>query len=137
MAARAHVVNRQGVHQVTVSSRGSSRSIEILPKASGTGSSVNSGELLFLALATCYYNDLYREAAKRGMIVEDVAVEGEFGSEREPASSITYHARMTAKADEAAIDDVIWHTDTVAEIYNSLRRSTPVRFDRIEAIRGG
>jgi hypothetical protein len=31
-------------------------------KAEGSSSSLNEGELLFLALATCYCNDIYREA---------------------------------------------------------------------------
>jgi hypothetical protein len=33
----------------------------------GGGSSANGGELLCLALATCYCNDVYREAKKRGI----------------------------------------------------------------------
>jgi organic hydroperoxide reductase OsmC/OhrA len=40
-----------------------------------TGSSINGGELLFAALATCFCNDLYREAAQRGINVQDVDVE--------------------------------------------------------------
>jgi uncharacterized OsmC-like protein len=136
MATRARVVNRQGEHQVTVSSHGSSRSIEIPPKATGFGSSVNGGELLVLALATCYCNDLYREAVKRGIEVQqvEVEVEGEFGGEGEPASWISYHASVVADTDEPAILDLIRHTDTVAEIQNTLRTSTPVKLDRIEAV---
>jgi hypothetical protein len=66
---RARVQNSQGEHQATASTNGSSQAIDIPPKASGFGSSANGGELLFLALATCYCNDLYREAAKRGITV--------------------------------------------------------------------
>jgi len=34
--------------------------ITIEPKATGYGSSINGGELLLLALATCFCNDIYR-----------------------------------------------------------------------------
>lgn len=136
MATHARIVNRLGTHQVSVSSRGTSRSLDIPPKETGVGSSVNGGELLFLALATCYCNDLYREAAKRGIAVEqvEVDVEGEFGGEGEPAAWISYHARVIADTDEQAIDDLIRHTDTVAEIQNTLRASRAVRLDRVEAV---
>jgi uncharacterized OsmC-like protein len=64
------------------------------------GSSANGDELLFLALATCYCNDIYREARKRGIEVERVQVEvtGEFGGEGEPAREIRYNASVDAKA---------------------------------------
>jgi uncharacterized OsmC-like protein len=41
------------------------------------GSSANGGEPLFLALASCYCNDIYRETAKRNIEVERVEVNGE------------------------------------------------------------
>jgi hypothetical protein len=55
------------------------------------GSSINGGELLFAALATCFCNDRYREAAKRGVEVQDVEVEvtGTFGNPGEPARDIS------------------------------------------------
>jgi uncharacterized OsmC-like protein len=45
--------------------------------------------LLFLALATCYCNDIFREAAKQGLKIDgvEVKVEGEFGAEGEPNSA--------------------------------------------------
>lgn len=41
---------------------------------------MNGGEFLMLALATCYCNDPYREAARLNIVVENVDVEanGEF-----------------------------------------------------------
>ena len=51
-------------HRVTLTTAGNSHSLEVAPRSSGFGSSANGGELLCLALATCYCNDLYREAAK-------------------------------------------------------------------------
>ena len=87
MKISARVRNSLGQHEATVATNETSHAIVIPPKASGLGSSVNGGELLFLALATCYCNDMYREAAKRGIAVSqvEVEVEGEFGAAGEPA----------------------------------------------------
>ena len=82
----ARVQNSYGKHLVTLTTNDNAHPIVIAPKASGFGSSANGGELLFLALATCYCNDIYREAAKRGIEVErvEVDVDGQFGAEGEP-----------------------------------------------------
>ena len=65
MKVSAIVKNQKDKHEVTVSTNSMSRSITIPPKVEGNGSSVNGAELLLLSLATCYCNDIYREAAKR------------------------------------------------------------------------
>lgn len=56
MKISAMVQNSQGQHQVQLSTDGTTHRLEILLKPSGFGSSANGGELLFLALATCYCN---------------------------------------------------------------------------------
>jgi len=135
MQISAQVTNRAGSHIVLVKTNDIAHPMEIAPKPTGAGSSVNGGELLFLALATCYCNDIYREAAKRGMRVEqvEVQVDGEFGAEGEPARSVTYRARITAQASETEIRDLALATDGLAEIQNTLRRATEVRLERVEA----
>lgn len=132
----ARVQNSHGEHQAIVTTNGNSHSIDIPPRASGFGSSANGGELLFLALATCYCNDIYREAAKRGIEVEhvEVDVEGQFGAEGESATHVTYRAKVVAHADEAEIRELMQQTDKVAEIQNTLRVQTPVTLDHIEAV---
>lgn len=92
-------------------------------------------ELLFLALATCYCNDLYREASKRNISIEQVQVEvsGEFGGEGEGAHNISYSASVVADAPKAQILDLMRHTDNVAEIHNTLRVSSPVVLAHCEA----
>jgi organic hydroperoxide reductase OsmC/OhrA len=133
---RARVQTSYGQHQATVTTNGTSQSLVIPPKASGFGSSANGGELLFLALATCYCNDLYREAAKRGIVVEqvEVEVEGQFGAAGEPATGVAYRAKVTAHASAAEIRDLMRQTDTLAEIQNTLRVQTPVILDQIEVV---
>jgi uncharacterized OsmC-like protein len=130
----ARVLNSLDNHQVTLTTGSSSHSITIPPKPTGFGSSANGGEVLFLALATCYCNDIYREAAKRNINVGrvEVEVEGDFAAEGEPATNVTYRAKVTANASEAEILDLMRYTDTVAEIQNTLRIETPVSLSSME-----
>ena len=105
------------------------RALVIPPKASGFGSSATGGELLFLALATCYCNDIYREAGKRSIVVRSVEVEvsGDFdGIPGHPGTGITYHVTVEAEASDADIEALMRHTDTVAEIQNTLRQGVSV-----------
>src|SRR3954453_23753089 len=115
MNVNAKVTNSYGEHHITLATNGNAHSIVIVPKPSGFGSSANGGELLFLALATCYCNDIYREAAKRGITVEqvEVEVEGQFGAEGAPATDVTYRAKVVAQATAAEIQELMRHTDTV------------------------
>jgi organic hydroperoxide reductase OsmC/OhrA len=136
MKISAGVQNSAGRHEVTLRTNENVHSIAIPPKPTGLGSSANGGELLFLALATCYCNDIYREAAKRGLKVEqvEVEVEGDFGAEGEPAKHVTYRAKVTARASEAEIRELMSQTDRVAEIQNTLRVETPVSLVDIEVV---
>lgn len=136
MKISASLQNGYNDHHVSLTTNGNAQVITIPPKASGFGSSTNGGELLFLALATCYCNDIYREASKRGITVErvEVEVEGEFGAEGEPATNVTYRAKVVAQASEAEIQELMRHTNTVAEIQNTLRLQTPITLSQIETV---
>ncbi|MBI3943946.1 MAG: OsmC family protein [Chloroflexi bacterium] len=135
MQISARIENARGTHRASLRTNDREHALTIQPKPDGFGSSVNGGELLFLALATCYCNDIYREAKKRGIEVHRVEVEvsGEFEGEGEAAQSITYRAEVAAKARREEILDLMRHTDSVAEIQNTLRRSSPVVLAGIEA----
>lgn len=135
MHISAQINNEEGKHQVLLTTNHQSRSLEIPPKSTGLGSSANGGELLFLALATCYCNDIYREAEKSSVSVQSVrvSVEGDFGAAGEPARNIVYRARVTARAGEEAIRALMVQTDQVAEIQNTLRGGAPVTLAQIEA----
>ena len=134
MKISARVNNRQALHEVTLETSGKTHTLDIAPRATGFGSSVNGGELLFLALATCYCNDLYREAARRGLSVSgvEVEVEGDFPVEGQGASNVTYRVKVVASGDEAALRDLAEHTDRVTEIQNTLRVGTPVLLSQVE-----
>ena len=136
MEIRAQVRNSYGAHQATLTTNGADKALAIPSGPSGFGSSANGGELLFLALATCYCNDIYREATKRGIEVEEVtvAVAGQFGAAGEAATGVSYRARVVAEATEAEIAALMRHTDTVAEIQNTLRAPMSVTLAGIEAV---
>jgi len=129
MKIAARVSNTSSVHSVEVETDGRKQSIGIAPKSMGRGSSINGGELLFAALATCFCNDLYREATKRSIAVQDVEVEvtGTFGNPGEPARDISYRVQVRADAPQAIVDDLIRTTDAVTEIQDTLRGGCAVR----------
>lgn len=130
MRFSARVQNDLHTHQVVLKVGDKEQSLSIAPKPTG-GSSVSGGELLFLALATCYCNDIYREAAQRNIQVENVEVEvtGDFEAEGKAASNIVYRAKIKATASNDEIRELMKYTDTVAEIQNTLRVGTPVKLE--------
>jgi organic hydroperoxide reductase OsmC/OhrA len=136
MRVRASVENWDQHHAAAVELSHGIHELNIPPAGSGHGSSINGGQLLCLAAATCYCNDIYREAKQRGIEVlrVNVDVEAEFGGPGEPAKSMVYRARVAARAGEQAIRDLMVHTDKVAEIQNTLRRGMDVRFEPAEVI---
>lgn len=131
MKIAARVSNTSSGHTVEVETEGRRQSITIAPKSVGRGSSINGGELLFAALATCFCNDLYREAAKRGIDVQNVNVEvtGTFGNPGEPARDIGYRVQVRANAPQTTIDDLIRTTDSLTEIQNTIRAGCAVRLE--------
>ena len=139
MQISASVRRGRDEYETRVSTNDNAKTVAIPPRQGTPGSSVNGGELLLLALATCYCNDIYREAAKRGIAVEQVEVEvfGEFGAEGEAGANLRYRAKVVAGASEAEIAELIAYTDTVAEIQNTLRAGSPVELTAFEAISTG
>lgn len=115
-------------HEVRVRTGDSAQSIAIPAKAGGRGSAVNGGEFLLLALATCYCNDLYREAARLGIAVDGVEVEATavFPGIGLAATDIRYRVRVDSPAGAAAVAALVRETDAVAEVHNTVRAGVPV-----------
>jgi organic hydroperoxide reductase OsmC/OhrA len=128
MEISAIVKNAGTEHAVAVRTGDDERPLSIPAKGAGQGSGVNGGEFLMLALATCYCNDLYREAARHGITLDAVEVEAtaHFPGVGLAASDIRYRARVVSPADPAAIATLLRHTDAVAEVHNTLRSGQPV-----------
>lgn len=127
MHIRATVQSSATSHTVTVGTDGQEVAVPV-PGRPGGGSARNGGELLCAALATCYCNDVYREAARRGLVVRavEVEVEAEFGGRGEPARRITYTARVVSDAAPDDLEAMLRDTDAVAEVQNTLRAGLPV-----------
>ena len=119
-------------HDISVQTDGDSKMISISPKSSGYGSSINGGELLLLSLATCFCNDLYREAKKRNIPIDSIEVEcaGNFGAEGETGSNFQYKANLKSPATRDEIDKLIAYTDQIAEVHNTLRRGIQVTLNK-------
>lgn len=135
MDVTARLATAPGSHDVVVSTDGRDRPLSI-PGRDGGGSGVSGGELLLLALATCFGNDLFREAALRGIPVDavEVTASAEFPAAGLPAENVRFRARVTSPAPEDVVRDLVAHTDSVAEIQATVRRGTPVALDGVEIV---
>lgn len=127
----AIVKNSPEGHEASVATAGNSQAIVIPGKSSGQGSAVNGGELMLLALATCYCNDLYREAVRLDIALDGVEVEATamFPGIGLAATDIRYKARVSSTAAPAAIAELLRQTDAVAEVHNTIRTGVPVVLD--------
>ena len=128
MEISATVISSRGSHRVTVRTGSAMQSLAAPPKATGNGSSINGGEFLMLAVATCYCNDLYREAERLRIPIESAEVEAtaEFPAVGLAATNIRYRAVVRSSATAEAITQLLRQTDAVAEVHNTVRAGVPV-----------
>jgi organic hydroperoxide reductase OsmC/OhrA len=129
MEIAATVNNSATEHRVSVRTGTAAQTIAVPLKAGGPGSGVNGGEFLMLALATCYCNDLYREAQRLGIPIDGVQVEAsaKFPAIGLAATNISYRAQVRSPAPAADIARLLRETDAVAEIHNTIRAGVPVQ----------
>lgn len=130
----ATLSNASQVQGLTTSVESVEHDLNIPVKSEGKGSAVSGGELLCAALATCFCNDLYREAPRFDIEIVDVTVRvrSEFAGPGDPARDIGYDVEVTATGGEAQIRDLIRHTDAVAEIHNTIRLGMPVLLEDVQ-----
>lgn len=129
MEISAHIRNDSNGHDVQLRTAGTAQRLAVSAKASGLGSAVNGGELLMAALATCYCNDLYREAERLGITVtgcEGVA-SAQFNRVGVAAESIVYSAKVVSPAAPEQIELLLADADRLAEVHNTLRAGCPVQ----------
>jgi len=136
MKYSASMYNVDGKLDVVMRVGDKANTLEVAPKPGGFGSSISGGEVLFLAIATCYCNDIYREARKMGITVDtvEVDVEGDFIAAGEPATNVECRIKVTARASEEEIQKLVEHTDSIAEIPMSLRRGTMISLTDVVAV---
>ncbi|KQV88406.1 OsmC family protein [Pelomonas sp. Root1237] len=128
MQISARLRNTTTSHAVQVNTAGQAKPLATEGRAGG-GSAVNGGEFLMLALASCYCNDLYREAVRLQIELTEVEVEAsaEFDGIGLAARDIQYRARLVSPASPEQIEQLLAETDAVAEVHNTLRASSMVR----------
>ena len=105
--------------------------------AGGGGLGFNGGQLLNLAVAGCVSNDLFREAAARGIELHQVRVKVTSGYDGNPPVSmpITYEVEIEGDADAETLERLVRETDAIAEIPNSLREGTEVTLSGVTTSR--
>ena len=128
MEIAATVRNTATSHDVSVRTGSASQTLAVPPRPQGRGSGVNGGEFLMLALATCYCNDIDREAARLGIQVDGVSVEAtaEFAGVGLAATNVRYRAVIDSPAPAGDIARLLRETDGVAEVHNTLRAGVAV-----------
>jgi len=127
----ATVRSSTDAHETIVATNGVAQALSVAVKSSGRGSAINGGEFLMLALATCYCNDVYREAERLNIPVDAVFVEAsaDFTGAGLAATNIRYKARVTSSAPEDVIADLLRQTDAVAEVHNTIRSGASVKLE--------
>lgn len=95
----------------------------------GRGLGMNGGHLLYLSVAACISNDLYREAAAAGITLRRVVVtvDGDFEGRASVSTPIEVDVELDGDASAEQLNALLDEVDRVAEIPNSLRRGTEVR----------
>ena len=95
----------------------------------GGGLGFNGGQLLYLAVAGCISNDLFREARVAGIELESIRVKvgGNFVGEPAVSDEILYEVEVKGDAPEERLRALVDQVDEIAEIPNSLRQGTRVR----------
>lgn len=128
MHISACVKNSRGSHEAAVATGDSPKSLSVPARGAGPGSGISGGEFLMLALATCYCNDLYREAARLGLDIEavEVSASADFEGIGLAARNVRYRARVVSRASDARL---LRETDAVAEIHNTVRSGVPVTLE--------
>jgi uncharacterized OsmC-like protein len=96
--------------------------------AGGGGLGFNGGQLLYLSIAACWSNDLYREAAAMGVELDgvEITVDGDFPARGSGSTPITVDLVVRSSAPEARIRELIAEVEQVAEIPRTIRDSTQI-----------
>jgi organic hydroperoxide reductase OsmC/OhrA len=129
MNISATVISSRSQHHVQVKTGTATQALDIPAKPAGDGSAINGGEFLMLALATCYCNDLYREAKRLEITIEGIEVEAsaDFEGIGLAATNIRYRAKVASPANASSVADLLRQTDAVAEVHNTVRAGVPVQ----------
>jgi len=104
----------------------------------GHGLGFNGGQLLYLAIGGCVSNDLFREAAARGIRLTTVrvVVRGDFSGDPAVSDPVAYDVELAGEAAPDQLEQLVAHVDAIAEIPNSVRAGTEVKLAGVKVIAG-
>jgi len=96
--------------------------------AGGGGLGFNGGQLLYLSIAACWSNDLYREAATMGIELDgvEISVEGAFEGRGSASGPIMVDVLIHTSETEERVRELISEVERVAEIPRSIVEATPI-----------
>jgi len=115
---------------------GRSLAIDRCMNGGRSGEGATYGELLCLAVAGGYADELLQEAERCGIRIDrlHISVEAEAENGGRKAGNLAISVRVETNADEHVIMDLIEHTDRVSEVLKSLRLGTSVRLADAELV---
>lgn len=92
------------------------------------GPVTNGAQTLHLAVALCVLNDVWREAAARGIALDGVAVEADGGfDDAWRSTGISYAVTIASDGPPSSLEALLDAVDEVAEIPRALRAGAGVR----------
>src|SRR5690349_1828962 len=96
--------------------------------AGGGGLGFNGGQLLYLSIAACWSNDLYREAATMGIDLDgvEITVDGDFPARGSGSTPITVDVVVRSAAVESKVRELIAEVERVAEIPRAIREGPSI-----------
>jgi putative redox protein len=102
----------------------------------GDGLGYSGGQVLVLAVGTCFYNNLYYAADERGINIRSVELEVSSGWTEEPkvSSGIVINAKVEADASPADIEELIHQANHVSTVSNSVRQGTTVSMGSVQIV---
>ena len=94
----------------------------------GGGLGFNGGQLLYLSIAACWSNDLYREAATIGVDLDgvEITVDGDFPARGSGSTPISVDVVVRSSAPEERVRALIAEVERIAEIPRAIRDATPI-----------
>ena len=96
--------------------------------AGGGGLGFSGGQLMYMAIAACWSNDLYREAATMGIELDgvEITVDGDFPARGEGSTPITVAVVVRSSAPEEHVRELIAEVERIAEIPRAIRDGAPI-----------
>jgi uncharacterized OsmC-like protein len=82
-----------------------------------------------MAIAACWSNDLYREAATMGIDLDgvEITVDGDFPARGSGSTPITVDVVVRSAAPEPRVRELIAEVERVAEIPRAIREATAIK----------